>query len=119
MGAGKSTFARALLKALGARQPAEGSPTFAIAHEYEGPQCGIVHMDFYRLRSEAEIEDAGISSYFWERNLIVIAEWISLHPEFRDAVWNQSAGHRNWSVSIGFVENRPELRKVVIESRAG
>src|SRR4051812_11473567 len=72
MGVGKTTFARSLLMSLGVHQPPEGSPTFAIAHEYDSPRCGVVHIDFYRLRSEDEIDDAGIPAYYWERELIVI-----------------------------------------------
>src|SRR4051812_16090482 len=63
MGAGKTTFSRALLAGLGVEQPPEGSPTFAIAHEYRTSRPGgvgqVVHIDFYRLRSESEIEEAG------------------------------------------------------------
>src|SRR5262245_58300605 len=57
LGAGKTTFARALLEALGVHQPPEGSPTFAIAHEYRARAVPeIVHIDFYRLKHESEIE---------------------------------------------------------------
>ncbi len=86
MGVGKTTFARALLSGLGLDQPPEGSPTFAIAHEYDSPKGSIVHMDFYRLRSELEIDDAGIPSYFWDRDLIVITEWLSSWPKFEAQV---------------------------------
>lgn len=101
MGAGKTTFSRALLEGLGVHQPPEGSPTFAIAHEYRAPIAEIVHIDFYRLKSEAEIQEAGIEAYFWEREAIVIAEWTSLWPEFEAAVLKPGVG-RNWRVNIGF-----------------
>lgn len=86
MGVGKTTFARALLSGLGLDQPAEGSPTFAIAHEYETPRGPVVHMDFYRLKTESEIDEAGIPSYFWERDLIAITEWLSSWPQFEKEV---------------------------------
>ncbi len=86
MGVGKTTFARALLAGLGLEQPPEGSPTFAIAHEYDTPQGPVVHMDFYRLKSEIEIDEAGIPSYFWERDLIAITEWLSSWPNFEREV---------------------------------
>jgi tRNA threonylcarbamoyl adenosine modification protein YjeE len=111
LGAGKTTFARALISGLGVIQPPEGSPTFALAHEYESAEKGgIVHIDFYRLKSEAEIEDAGISTYFWERKLIAIAEWLSLFPEYRKAVIESG---RTWEVNLEFEDN-PELRKIGI-----
>src|SRR3954471_23594503 len=74
LGAGKTTFARALLEGIGVTQPPEGSPTFAIAHEYrvsEGVSRGpVIHIDLYRLKSEGELEAAGIAAYFWERDAI-------------------------------------------------
>lgn len=83
MGAGKSTFARALLGALGVDRGGEGSPTFAIAHEYRTPGHGIVlHADFYRLKSEEEIDETGMSAAIWERELLCLIEWSSLFSEF-------------------------------------
>jgi tRNA threonylcarbamoyl adenosine modification protein YjeE len=108
LGAGKTTFARSLLLGLGVIQPPEGSPTFAIAHEYESENGGVVHIDFYRLRSENEIEEAGISTYYWERKLIVIAEWLSLWPEYQEQVIRSG---RTWRVTIGFESN--ELNRTV------
>jgi tRNA threonylcarbamoyl adenosine modification protein YjeE len=115
LGAGKSTFARALLSALGVVQPAEGSPTFALAHEYESPRGGVVHVDFYRIRHEAEIQEAGLEAYFWERPLIVIAEWVSRFPEFEDAVVNRHPDGTPWRVTLSIAGET--MRDVTITKR--
>ncbi len=100
LGAGKSTFARELLQALGVEQATQGSPTFAIAHEYVGRAFPrIVHLDLYRLKSEREIEDAGLFEYFWDPECIVICEWLSLWSDFEGKVFK--AG-RNWRVALSF-----------------
>ena len=114
MGAGKSTFARALIAAIGVDQPAEGSPSFAIAHEYASARGEVAHIDFYRFRNEAEIEDAGLGGYFWERTMLVITEWISSFPDFeRSVVSSLRSPQRIWRVSLQFGE-RPELRRLEI-----
>jgi tRNA threonylcarbamoyl adenosine modification protein YjeE len=110
MGAGKSTFARALLIALGVHQPPEGSPTFALAHEYDAPRGGVVHLDFYRIRSEMEIDEAGIPEYFWERSLLVIAEWLSSWPGFESQVL---ARGNNWRVNIAMSASASAERRDV------
>jgi tRNA threonylcarbamoyl adenosine modification protein YjeE len=108
MGAGKTTFARALIKARGVVQPPEGSPSFAIAHEYQSPLSDVIHIDFYRLKSELEIESAGVSSYFWERpESLIICEWISMFPDFQAAVRKTSV--RIWRVEMSGAE---EVRNV-------
>ena len=116
MGAGKTTFARALLEALGVEQPPEGSPTFAIAHEYSrtgsrAQGTGVVHIDLYRIKSEEEIEDAGIPSYFWDETRIVICEWLSLWKDFASAVLSSG---ENWMLTLAIAEN-PERRDLKIE----
>ncbi len=106
MGVGKSTFARALLIALKIEQPPEGSPSFAIVHEYHSPGGGVAHMDLFRLQSEQEVEEAGLSSYLWERSLIVITEWSNSWPEFEAEVLKSTSSStgefRAWCVDLAF-----------------
>lgn len=122
LGAGKSTFARAALAALGAAESFEGSPTFAIAHEYKLSQCDRVaaHLDLYRLRSEADLEAAGIHAYLWERDLITFCEWTTMFPEFRSAVLGIPAADSRRVVWIVELEagKASHLRNVRIERHA-
>ena len=73
MGAGKTTFTRALCEELGVQEPVT-SPTFAIVNEYEGP---IYHFDFYRLKSLKEAYDLGFEDYLYSGAYCLI-EWPEL-----------------------------------------
>lgn len=111
MGVGKTTFARSLLLGLGVHQPPEGSPSFAIAHEYSCNLGGVIHIDYYRLKDESEIDDAGIPSYYWERNLVVISEWLSSWETFHDQVLESG---RVWTVDLAFDEENTAFRQAKI-----
>lgn len=50
LGAGKTTLVRGAAKALGATEPVT-SPTFALAHRYDGEAVRVAHLDLYRLGS--------------------------------------------------------------------
>ena len=104
MGAGKTTFAKYLLEARGVRRPPEGSPTFALAHEYRGDAGDLVHMDLYRLRSAAELDEAGIPDFFWARDAVVICEWLSMWPVFEAQVRAEAArgGRVVYQVELSF-----------------
>lgn len=56
LGAGKTTLARGLAAGLGAAARQVASPTFAILHEYAGPNGTIVlrHLDLYRLADRVD-----------------------------------------------------------------
>ncbi|MBQ0030083.1 MAG: tRNA (adenosine(37)-N6)-threonylcarbamoyltransferase complex ATPase subunit type 1 TsaE [Bacteroidales bacterium] len=74
MGAGKTTFIKALCEELGVTDVIN-SPTFAIVNEYaDGKGFPIYHFDFYRINKEEEAYDFGYEDYFYSGNLCLI-EW--------------------------------------------
>jgi tRNA threonylcarbamoyladenosine biosynthesis protein TsaE len=73
LGAGKTTFVRHLLRALGAQGRIK-SPTYAVVEPYELPGLDAWHFDFYRFENPAEWEDAGFRDVFASPGL-KLAEW--------------------------------------------
>ncbi|MBB2150178.1 tRNA (adenosine(37)-N6)-threonylcarbamoyltransferase complex ATPase subunit type 1 TsaE [Pedobacter gandavensis] len=73
MGAGKTTFIKALAKALGVTEVVS-SPTFSIVNEYEGNGRIIYHFDFYRIKNLQEAYDIGYEEYFYSDHICLI-EW--------------------------------------------
>jgi tRNA threonylcarbamoyladenosine biosynthesis protein TsaE len=73
LGAGKTTFVRHLLHALGVAGRVK-SPTYAVMESYEVPGLPIRHFDFYRFNDPQEWEDAGFRDVFAGPGL-KLAEW--------------------------------------------
>jgi tRNA threonylcarbamoyladenosine biosynthesis protein TsaE len=74
LGAGKTTFTRHLLQALGVTGRIK-SPTYAVMEQYPLPGApAISHFDFYRFEDPQEFEDAGFRDVFGAPGL-KIAEW--------------------------------------------
>lgn len=77
MGAGKTTFIKALCTELGVDDVIT-SPTFAIVNEYTaGDGSPIYHFDFYRIKKLDEVYDMGYEDYFYNGGLCLI-EWPEL-----------------------------------------
>ena len=77
MGAGKTTFIKALCEILGVEDVIT-SPTFAIINEYtDGNGDPIYHFDFYRIKKLEEVYDMGYEDYFYSGNLCLL-EWPEL-----------------------------------------
>lgn len=77
MGAGKTTFIKALCQELGVDDVIT-SPTFALVNEYtDGHSTPIYHFDFYRIRRIEEVYDMGYEDYFYSGNLCLL-EWPEL-----------------------------------------
>lgn len=102
LGAGKSTFARGALRALGARGPIK-SPSFTLMETYELPGIFVVHLDLYRMRDPGELENLGLPDFYLPGHLWLI-EW----PE-------KGAGHLP-TADLGFVfsigENGHRIERV-------
>ena len=77
MGAGKTTFVKAICEELGVEDVIT-SPTFAIINEYTQPDGSpLFHFDFYRIKKLEEVYDMGYEDYFYSDALCFI-EWPEL-----------------------------------------
>ena len=75
MGAGKTTFIKAICEELGV-EDVINSPTFAIINEYRSSKTGelIYHFDFYRINKISEAQNISVEDYFYSGALCFI-EW--------------------------------------------
>lgn len=86
LGTGKTTFARAFIRALCGEDTEVVSPTFMLVQEYQ-TQAGfaIAHYDLYRLEDASELWELGIEEQLGQTLLLV--EW----PEIGEGIWPQDS----------------------------
>jgi N-acetylmuramate 1-kinase len=123
LGSGKSTFARAFIRALavGEKDFDIPSPSFSIVQAYDQTRVAVAHIDLYRLQSSSEIAELGINELIDSHILLV--EWpeklpddISenqLHMEFTGSgeVRNLSLTARgNWTT---FLERNVQINRLI------
>ncbi|MBI2362226.1 MAG: tRNA (adenosine(37)-N6)-threonylcarbamoyltransferase complex ATPase subunit type 1 TsaE [Elusimicrobia bacterium] len=93
LGAGKTTLAGGLIRALGHRG-AVPSPTFAMVNEYRRLKPPVFHMDLYRAGPE-DLPGLALEEYFADEEAVCVVEWAenagSLLPADRLDI---SLGHR-------------------------
>src|SRR4051812_46783394 len=74
LGAGKTTFARMLIRYLAGKEDVEvPSPTFTLMQTYELPAFPLVHADLYRLSGAAELAELGFDDL--PEGAVVLLEW--------------------------------------------
>ena len=102
MGAGKTTFVKAICEELGVEDVIT-SPTFAIINEYSSREGVIYHFDFYRIKKLEEVYDMGYEDYFYSGALCFI-EW----PELIEELLPEDA------VKVSISENADGTRTVTL-----
>lgn len=73
LGAGKTTFTKALCKALKVKENVT-SPTFTLMNIYTSGRLPLYHFDMYRLEDESEAQELGLDDFFYSNGVCMI-EW--------------------------------------------
>lgn len=106
MGAGKTTFIKALCRTLGSTDNLS-SPTYSIVNEYVYPGGKIFHFDLYRIKDASELMDLGIDEYIYS-GAYCFFEWPEQVHEFL-------RGEECVAVGISVNENIRNFRAAILK----
>lgn len=124
LGAGKTTFVRALSAGMGLDARVVSSPTYVMVNRYEGTPLALTHVDAYRLRGEEDVDALGWDRLFGEGGALggsaAAVEWAErivgvLPPEraeVRITAEGESERRFEFSLPAGWAE-RPGVRDFV------
>ena len=73
LGAGKTTFARGLIHALGYKGRVK-SPTYGLLEQYQFASVQVLHMDLYRISDPGELEFLGLEDLLDDSSVLLV-EW--------------------------------------------
>lgn len=108
LGAGKTTWVRALIRGLGydGRVP---SPTFTLLEHYEIGSLTVVHVDLYRLADPREIEYLGLRDWLRLPEVWLLVEWPERGGPLQDAL----------DLTLQFDITDPDGRDITINALTG
>ncbi len=104
LGAGKTTFARALLRALGVGERVK-SPTYSLLERYMVNGCDAFHLDLYRIADAGELEWLGLDELDAPGTLVLV-EWPERgrgalpSPDLQVALEHDDAGRRAYLTPV-------------------
>lgn len=117
LGAGKTTFARALLHALGYEGRVK-SPTYGLLEQYQLASMQVLHMDLYRISDPGELEFLGLEDLLDDRTILLVewpdrgGEWLP-KPDFvfefvyaaqgRDLYWKSRTAQARTMDPLAFI----------------
>lgn len=83
LGSGKTTWVRAMLRGLGhgGRVP---SPTYTLLEHYALGELTVIHLDLYRLRGDAELENLGVRDWLEDAARWLLVEWPERAPQLAE-----------------------------------
>jgi len=119
LGAGKSTLARAAIRAMIGEGEPVPSPTYTLTAQYETPDARIVHADLYRLSGPDEVEETGLVDDF--ARSITLVEWPDrlehLTPDDALHITLEQAGEGRRAVLSSTGERAAALVAALMQSR--
>ena len=109
LGAGKTTFTKALGRALGIDETIT-SPTFTLAHQYDGGRVRMHHLDVYRIDDLDEVIDLALPELF-DDDAVVVIEWgdtitPALPPDYLLLQFEFGAGDNERRLRVSAVGSR-------------